>query len=145
MTKLQEKQKARLHFTPTHMVCPSRVYHYLYLAAAIVLPVGLLVFTLIKGTFAAFTIPICVGIAVICLLFDLFTAGNLIFYDEEQIALIGSPIEKPVYYRWDACTALYCGNELARLEFTDCKPLEFNRKYDGARELEEYAAARTTK
>lgn len=145
MTKIQQKQQARLDFTPTHMVCASKAYHYLYLVAAIVLPVALLVFTLVKGTFAVPTVLICLAIAVVFLGLDLFTSSNLIFYDDERIALIGSFLEKPVYYRWDACVAVYYGNELARLEFSDSKPLEFNRKYEGAGELEAYAEARTSK
>lgn len=144
MTKIQQKQQARLRFTPTHMVCAGKAYHYLYLAAAVVLPVALLIITLIKGTFAAPTVLICLVIAAVFLVLDLSTSSNLIFYDDEQIALIGSLLEKPVYYRWDACIAVYYGNELARLEFSDSKPLEFNRKYEGAKELEAYAETRAS-
>lgn len=110
----------KLNFEPTGKLAPKKQYHYICIGLAIIIPVALIIFTLIKGNFSVTTLIICAIIAVIMLGIDYSNRSNMVVWNNEQIALL-KMFGNAVYYRWDNLSAAQNSESTLRLDFTDGK------------------------
>lgn len=126
-----------LNFEPIGKLTAKKHYHYFCIALAVILPVGLIILTLIKGSFSPVTLLVCAGIAAIILAIDYSNRSNVVAYDSEQIALLGM-FGKAVIYRWENLSSINTGGTTMRLDFSDGKKLYINMEYDGINEFIAY-------
>lgn len=127
-----------LSFEPTDALTMKKAWHTAYLAAAVILPVAVLIITLVKGTFKLFTVPVLIVIAGIILVLDYTNVKNKVVWNNEKIAFLQA-FATPREYIWENLSAIYSGSEEMRLEFDDGKKLYIALKYDGTERFIEKA------